>query len=137
MPGTARPRVAPHLQAAARKLQVYAVNLVINGEEKKAYIGFGDAHKEYLAKQYQVPPKMKEDFAKYKPYKTFFHLTILEEACASVPHMHEREQWFIENYKGVGTRKKKHGYNTLSGHPPSSAQFRFLRDKGLLRSQKK
>ena len=88
---------------------MYAVNLVINGEEKKAYIGCGDAHKEYLAKQYQVPPKMKEDFAKYKPYKTFFHLTILEEACAIVPHMHEREQWFIENYKGVGTRKKKHG----------------------------
>ena len=119
-----------------RKLQVYAINLVLDDDEKKAYIGCGDALKEYKAKKYQVPPKMKKDFDTYKPYEKYFHLTILEEQCSTVEEMHDREAFFISAYKGLGTRGKE-GYNTLEGHPPSSAQFQFLHDKGLLRSQRK
>lgn len=115
-----------------RVLQVYKIECTVQGTLIGTYIGCGNAANEYKAKKYQPPPKMRAAIAAYKPYEHYFTLTVLE-SCSSVSHMRAREAATIAAYNATGPR----GFNTLSGHPPNSAKYHFLKDAGLLKNCKK
>jgi len=106
-----------------------------DGKVKGTYIGCGDHHAEYKAKQYNPPPRMAADIATYTPYERFFRLTLLE-TCATKKQMHNLEAHHIRTFNnGAGTRGRA-GYNTLKGHPYSCRQFLYLQYHGLLRQQR-
>ena len=77
------------------------------------------------------PPSMSlKDYAQYRSKQMFTPFTLYPPYKA-VSYAAMRTSEILSN-----TSESVLLSNTLSGHPPSSAQFRFLRDKGLLRSQK-
>jgi hypothetical protein len=108
-----------------------------DGTVKGTYIGCGNHTKEYKAKQFHPPPRMAADIATYKPYATYFRLTLLD-TCATKAHiMHAVEAHHIRNFNnGAGTRGAG-GYNTLKGTPSSCRQYLYLKYHGLLRSQRR
>jgi len=114
---------------------VYALSHTDSNGKTRYYIGYTAANNvETRRKQHRrkPPTKLRKYITKHNlDFDHDLKMDVLQE-CATLVEARSAEQALIKQY---GTTRSSGGFNTLSGHPGWSSQFRYLQRNGLLPNQ--